>query len=60
MTPTKRLAELLLGQSVESWIATKRDAGRSWRQIADDLSEQTNGQVTVSHEAVRLWMSDAA
>ena len=60
MTTTQRLAELLLGQSVESWIAAKRDAGRSWRQIADDLTEQTNGQVTVSHEAIRLWMSDAA
>jgi hypothetical protein len=59
-TPTQRLATLLLGQPVREWIAEQRERGNSWRKIADDLNARTNGQVDVTHEAVRGWADEAA
>lgn len=59
-TPTQRLATLLLGQPVQGWIATQRQAGSSWRKIADDLKTATNGQIDISYEAVRGWHDEAA
>lgn len=59
-SPTQRLAGMLLGQPVDRWISGRRLAGRSWRLIARDLYEQTNGQVDVSHETLRLWCKDLA
>lgn len=54
-TPTQRLATVLLGRSVHTWLTEQRAAGSSWRQIADDLGTATNGQIEVSYEAVRRW-----
>jgi hypothetical protein len=59
-TPTQRLATLLLGQPVRDWIAEQRENGRSWRTIANDLKARTNGQVDVTHEAIRGWADEAA
>jgi hypothetical protein len=59
-TPTQQLASLLLGQPVHNWIAMQRASGSSWRKIADDLNARTNGQVDVTHEAVRGWADEAA
>ena len=59
-TPTQRLAGLLLGQPVDRWIAERRKAGRSWRLVARDLYEATNGQIDVTHETVRTWAEDVA
>jgi len=58
-TPSQRLASLLLGQPVDKWLRAKRDTGRSWRLIARDLYEATNGQVDVTHEALRRWVDDS-
>lgn len=59
-TPTQRLASLLLGRPVQHWIAEQREAGWSWRKIAHDLKVATNGQVDISHEAVRGWAERTA
>lgn len=59
-TPSQRLATMLLGRPVQLWIADRRAAGASWRTIANDLNTATNGQVTVTHEAVRQWSEVAA
>ena len=37
-----------------SWMMRQHSAGRSLRQIADDLAVKTG--VRVSHETVRQWM----
>lgn len=60
MTPTQQLATMLLGQSVIDWVAQRRDAGRTWRHVARDLYEQTNGQIDVTYETLRSWMDAAA
>lgn len=54
-TPTQRLAAAALGQPVTEWIAIRRADGRSWREIAADLADATDGQIVVTHEAVRGW-----
>lgn len=59
-TPNQRLASLILGQPVQTWIASRRDSGRSWRLVARDLYEATNGQIDVTHETVRNWAEQVA
>lgn len=54
-TTAQRLATLTLGQPVHEWLAARRAEGASWRSIADQLREQTRGQIDLSHEAVRQW-----
>lgn len=59
-TPNQRLASLLLGRPVRDWIADQRALGHTWRHIATALDIATDGQVVVSHEAVRGWFDEAA
>lgn len=54
-TDRSELAGHLLGQPVEDWITDKRAAGRSWRQIAKDISDATAGRIRPTHETVRSW-----
>ncbi len=61
MTPTQRLAGLILGEPVDNWIRRQRAEGKAWRTIAADLYDRTNGQIDVSYEACRRWSEgDAA
>ena len=60
MTPTQRLAGMILGEPVAAWIARQRSAGKSWRAVAADLRERTNGQIDISYEAVRRWAEEDA
>ena len=55
-TPRQRLATIILGEDVITWLRARRAKGRSWYQLADDLAEATNGDVSLSHEAVRSWL----
>jgi len=32
----------------------------TWTQIADQLADDTNGEIVVSREALRQWYGDAA
>lgn len=57
-TPTQKLASMLLGRPVDEWIRSRRTAGRSWRLVSRDLYEATNGQIDVTHEAIRRWVAD--
>jgi hypothetical protein len=57
-THAKRLATVLLGRPVHDWIHEQRELGWSWRKIADDLRVATDGQVKVTHEALRQWSEE--
>ena len=37
-----------------TWLMARSRAGRSLRQIADDLEDRTG--IRVSHETIRQWM----
>jgi hypothetical protein len=53
-TSTTRLASLLLGVDLEDWVQERREQGRSWLSISRELKEATNGDVTLSHEGLRM------
>ena len=55
-TPTQRYASHLLGRPVLEWVAEQREAGWTWRKIAEDLKIATDGQVDITAEALRLWL----
>jgi hypothetical protein len=59
-TANQRLASLLLGQPVDQWLTQRRESGRSWRLIARDLYDATNGQVDMTYEALRRWLPEDA
>lgn len=52
------LAQTVLNEDPIKWIASKRDQGSSWQQIADELGDQLG--VTISRETIRLWMTTKA
>jgi hypothetical protein len=62
MTPTQRLATMVLGRPLGEYVAEKRTARPRWpwRLIAEQLAEDTDGQVNVSYEALRSWYGDEA
>jgi len=57
MSPNQRLAETLLDKPIGQYIAEKRTTRPrwSWRLIAEQLREDTNGQVDVTGETLRGW-----
>jgi len=55
-TTTQKLASALLGRPVLEWVAEQREAGWTWRKIAEDLKTATDGQVDITAEALRLWL----
>lgn len=57
LTPTQRLADLLLPTTLSDFVRERREGGRSWRLIARDLHDQTSGQVDVTAETLRNWYS---
>lgn len=59
-TPTRRLAEHLMGEPMTDYIARRRAEGRSWRLIARDVREATGGQVDVTYETIRSWATAVA
>lgn len=58
MTPTQRLAEALLGQSLDQWVGARRARGLSWKSIAADLAVTTDGAVDVNRETLRVWFRE--
>lgn len=54
-TPTHRLADLLLPTTLSDFVQERRTAGRSWRLIARDLHQETDGEVDVTAETLRGW-----
>lgn len=59
-TPTERLADVLLGEAgpLDRFVRRRREAGRSWRLVARDLYEATNGEVDVTYQTLRTWFPD--
>lgn len=60
LTPLQRLATVLLNHQLEQWVAERREPNfrRSWRVIANELRRATDGQVSVTGEALRSWYPD--
>lgn len=54
-TPKAAFASHLLRRPVTDWIADRRAAGRSWRQIVVDLDVATGGVIRAAPESVRSW-----
>lgn len=54
-TTTRKLASLILDEPVADWVAAQRAKGLSWRLIAHQLRDVTDGQVDVTHESIRTW-----
>lgn len=54
-TPTHRLADLLLPTTLTEFVQERRATRRSWRLIARDLHQETDGQVDVTAETLRSW-----
>lgn len=60
LTANQKLADALLGRPLAEYVAEKRAAVPQWpwRLIAKQLATDTDGQVSVSHTALRRWYSD--
>lgn len=56
-TPTQALARTMVDDLDEFVISRRRD-GRSWRLIARDLYDATDGRIDVTLETVRSWYGD--
>lgn len=57
ITPTQKLAALILGQPVHEWIADRRDEGVTWRRLPGLLCEVTQGQIDVTDQTLRHWIN---
>lgn len=55
LTPTHKLASVLLGKPLEAWVCARRAEGMSWRLISFELWAATDKQVMVSNETLRCW-----
>lgn len=55
--PKRELADVLVN-GVEEFVRTRREAGMSWRRIANELRDATNQKVDVTYETVRGWYAD--
>jgi len=59
-TPRQQLAEVLIDQPLIEYVRVKREARPrwSWALIAQQLSEDTDGKVAVTGQALRTWFAD--
>lgn len=55
-TSAQHLADLLLGEPVEEWMAARTAQGISWRFIVRQLAEATDGRVDVTTVTALAWM----
>lgn len=57
LSPSQVLADHLLGRSLADYVAEKRTSRPrwSWRLIAEQLAEDTDGKVDVTGETLRNW-----
>jgi len=57
-TPTQRLAQTLLGQDLRTWVLARRAERKSWRIIARDLRDATDGSIDVTDRTLLNWYGD--
>jgi hypothetical protein len=60
-TPLQRLATLALGEDVIAWVVSRRaaDPQPSFRSIAIELRERTNGEVDLTDQTLANWHAEA-
>lgn len=58
--PRQRLADLILGRPVVEFIAERKANGDSFRKIANDLRDESAGEIDVSDVTIRSWHLAAA
>lgn len=61
MKPTnhsQRLAGLILGQDLASWVAARRTSGAGWDRIATELAVATEGDIVVTGQTMKRWYAD--
>lgn len=60
-TPAQHLADILLDQPVEEWIAERRNQDKpvSWRRISLELRDATDGKCDIAPATLLAW-HDAA
>ena len=58
MTPTRRLLDMNLDGSLDSFVHDRRIAGKSWQTIARELSTVTN--IDITDESLRRWFGASA
>lgn len=62
LSPAHLLADQLLDRPLADYVVEKRAAVPqwSWRLIAETLAQDTEGQVDVHSETLRLWFQNVA
>jgi hypothetical protein len=62
LTPTQRLADIKLGRPLADYVTEKRNARPQWpwQLIAEQLEQDTDGEIVVSRESLRQWYGPAA
>lgn len=53
--PRAALASIQLGRSVYDFIAERKAGGQSYRAIAYDLRDATDGETDVTDQTIRAW-----
>jgi len=60
LTPSLRLATVLLGEPIEGWVVARRLTGDTWPAIAEALKAATNGQVALTAQYLRQLYREVA
>ena len=62
LTPTQRLAAIKLGYPLADYVTEKRNARPQWpwQLIAEQLEQDTDGEIVVSRESLRQWYGQVA
>lgn len=55
---TQRLAGLIIGEGLDTWVASRRREGFGWDRIATDLAVATEGEIVTSGQTLRRWYAE--
>lgn len=55
---THRYADELLDRPLAEYVAEQRADGVSWRRIALNLRDETDGEIDITYETLRSWFPD--
>ena len=55
-SPTRRLLDHLTSGRFGTYVADRRNAGKSWRQVSLDIRDDF--AIDVTHETLRNWFPD--
>lgn len=62
MSDYRRIAEALFedryGQPLLDWIADRKEAGLTWRKVAQELRDTTGGLLDVAPQTLINWQAD--